>query len=128
MGWDGALRYGSCQAGSWRGRTGRGVMDVGNGRGGPGRRPRGRRRCGTGCRTATDERVDLGAEDAVDDAGRWQVGRLLKGCNGGTNKASALRAAHGRFSRSAATQRVLFVLGDGQPDNVEAAMRKAFGA
>jgi hypothetical protein len=76
---------------------------------------------------ARDERVDLGADDAVDEEGRRRVGRLLKGCNGGTNLAGALKAARTRFARTSATQRVLFVLSDGEPDSFDGAKAAVAG-
>ncbi|MFM2152979.1 MAG: hypothetical protein RL199_1414 [Pseudomonadota bacterium] len=70
---------------------------------------------------ARDHRVDLGEADALDDAGRRKLGRLLGGCSGSTDLSAALRGARSRLAASAATPKLLFVLSDGQPDDADTA-------
>jgi hypothetical protein len=62
-------------------------------------------------------RQDLAADDALDDVGRRTVGKLLRDADGSTCLHEALYAVREHFARSTATDRVLFVLSDGEPED-----------
>ncbi|MEI8259455.1 MAG: VWA domain-containing protein, partial [Deltaproteobacteria bacterium] len=76
---------------------------------------------------AADVRSDLAPEGALDAAGRWQVGRLLGGCAGGTNLHLGLEAAGAQLVRSARAPRVLIVLSDGAPSLPDVTKRAITG-
>jgi hypothetical protein len=64
-------------------------------------------------------RRDLDWHEPLDATARQRLGRLLSSCDGSTAMGRALEAARAAFAARHADPKLLFVLGDGEPDHAD---------